>query len=114
MDPFYAFARYPTRTLTPQTILGLVDGDVDTALKRTVAYRQLAMIDFAKVILPGEVEIRMVLAVAASGPKTAAELIAGLPVERQPFVLRSLAWLVKLGVLEQIHASEWTRSALDS
>lgn len=100
MDPFYAFASYPTQTLTPQTVLGLVDGDVDTALKRTLAYRRLAMIDFAEVVLPAEVEIRTVLAVAASEPKTAVELIAGLAVERQPFVLRSLAWLVKLGVLK--------------
>ena len=39
MDPFHAFAAYPTQTLTEQTVLGLVDADVDTAL-RTLAYRQ--------------------------------------------------------------------------
>lgn len=100
MDPFHAFAAYPTQTLTEQTVLGLVDGDLDTALKRTLAYRQLAMIDFAKVILPIEAEIRTVLQAAATGQKTALELVAQIPTERQAFVFRSLAWLVKLGVLK--------------
>lgn len=100
MDPFHAFAAYPTQTLTEQTVLGLVDADADIALKRTLAYRQLAMIDFAKVILPTEDEIRAVLNAAATGPKTAVALIATIPTERQAFVFRSLAWLAKLGVLK--------------
>lgn len=100
MDPFHAFAAYPTRTLTEQTVLGLVDGDADTALKRTLAYRQLAMVDFAKVVLPSEAEIGAVLQAAASGPKAAVALIAAIPAERQAFVFRSLVWLVKLGVLK--------------
>ena len=100
MDPFHAFAAYPTRTLTEQTVLGLVDGDAETALKRALAYRQLAMVDFAKVVLPSEDEIRAVLQGAAAGPKAAVALVAGIPGERQAFVFRSLAWLVKLGVLK--------------
>lgn len=99
MDPFHAFASYSTQTLTPQTVLALVDGGADTALKRTQAYRQLAMVDFAKVVLPTEAEIQAVLDAAASGPKAAAELIAAISAERQLFVFRILAWLVKLGVL---------------
>lgn len=100
MDPFHAFAAYPTQTLTEQTVLGLVDGDVETAITRTLAYRQLAMVDFAKVVLPSEAEIRQVLQAAAAGPKAAVVLIADIPAERQAFVFRSLAWLVKLGVLK--------------
>lgn len=100
MDPFHAFAAYPTQTLTPQTVLGMVDEDMETAKKRTLAYRQLAMVDFAKVILPSEAEIKAVLDTAASGPKTAVELIAGIPAERQPLVFRCLVWLVKLGVMK--------------
>jgi len=99
MDPFHAFAAYPTQTLSEQTVLGLVDGDVVTALKRTLAYRQLAMIDFAKGVLPSEAEIQAVLQ-AAAGPKAALELVARIPAERQAFIFRSLVWLVKLGVLK--------------
>lgn len=100
MDPFHAFASYPTRTLTPQTVLGLVDADSETALGRTLACRQLAMVDFAKLVLPIEEEVRSVLQAAASGPQSAVTLIANISTERQPFVFRSLAWLVKLGVLK--------------
>ncbi|MDD2546307.1 MAG: glycosyltransferase family 4 protein [Burkholderiaceae bacterium] len=100
MDPFHAFASYPTQFLTPQTVLALVDADAATALQRTLAYRQLAMVDFAKVVLPTEVELRTVLAATAGQPQPAAGWVAGLPASRQAFVFRALAWLVKLGVLK--------------
>lgn len=100
MDPFHAFASYPTQILTPQTVLGLVDVDVQTATTRVVDYRQLAMVDFAKVVLPSETEVQAVLDAAKSGPISAIELVQAIPVERQGFVLRSLSWLVKLGILK--------------
>lgn len=100
MDPFHAFAAYPTQTLTEQTVLGLVDSNAETALQRTLAYRQLAMVDFAKVLLPGEDEIRAVMQAAAAGPKAAVALVAAIPAERQAVIFRSLVWLVKLGVLK--------------
>ena len=100
VDPFYAFAAYPTQTLTEQTVLGLADADANAALKRALAYRKLAMIDFAKVVLPSDAEMGSVLRAAARGPKAAVELVADIPVERQAVVFRSLVWLVKLGVLK--------------
>jgi hypothetical protein len=99
MDPFHAFASYPTQVLTPQTRLTLVDADAPTALQRALAYRQLAMVDFAKLILPTEAEVASVLH-AASQPQAAQALLAGIAQERQAFVFRSLAWLLKLGVLK--------------
>lgn len=108
MDPFHAFASYPTQDLTPQTVLTLVDADLQTALQRTRAYRQLAMVDFAKVILPTEAELELVLRAAAQKEQqkkeeqhpTAQALVQDIPAERQAFVFRSLAWLLKLGVLK--------------
>jgi len=99
MDPFHAFASYPTRLLTPQTLLGLVDVDIDMALQRTLAYRRIAMFNFAEFVLPTDHEIRTVLTAADSGPRPAEELIAGIHPERQPHVFRALVWLVKLGTL---------------
>ncbi len=99
LDPFHAFASYPTQTLAPATLLVRTDPDANTALARTLSYRQLAMVDFAKAALPSDEELQMVLN-AASQPKPAFELIATLPPERQAFVFRSLVWLVKLGVLK--------------
>lgn len=99
MDPFHAFASYPTQSLTPQTVLGLVDADLNTAVDRALAYRQLAMVDFARNILPTEAEVRAVLA-AAQWPAAASALVQGIAQARQPFVFRALAWLLKLGVLK--------------
>jgi len=96
MDPFHAFASYPTHTLTPETLLVRVDKDVEVALKKVAAMRALAMVDFAKLVLPTEEEVRLVL----SAPEaTAAERVAAISEERRPYVLRALAWLMKLGVL---------------
>jgi hypothetical protein len=100
MDPLALFAGYPTLTLTPQTVLGLMDADVHTALKRVTGYRQLAMVNFATVVIPAKEEVRAVLNSAASGPKPAIELIQSIAVERQAFVFRTLAWLVKLHILK--------------
>ncbi|WP_338430948.1 glycosyltransferase family 4 protein [Synechococcus elongatus] len=100
MDPFQAFAAYSTQRLTPQTILSLVEAEPATALQRVLAYRQLAMVNFAKAVLPTEAEIQAVLTTAAQGSHPAAELIQAIPLERQPLVFRSLAWLVKLGILQ--------------
>jgi len=99
MDPFHAFAGYPTQTLTPQTVLAMVDADTDTALKRTLAYRQLAMVDFARIVLPTQAEIEAVLR-EATQPQPAQVLVAGIAKERQAFVFRALTWLLKLGVLK--------------
>lgn len=100
MDPFHAFAKYPTQVLTQQTLLSLVDIDVQTAITRTVAYRKLAMVDFAKEVLPSLAEVQLVLDAATFGPKAAVELIQAIPAQRQAFVFRSLAWLLKLGILK--------------
>ena len=101
MDPFHAFASYPTQALTPQMVLTLVDANAQVAVQRALAYRQLAMVDFAKLILPSEAEMVSVLNTAAQ-QQTAQALVVGIAQERQAFVFRSLAWLLKLGVLRVV------------
>jgi len=99
MDPFYAFLSYSTHRLTRNTRLALVDSDLSMALKRVFTLKRLAMVEFARAILPDDSEIEKVLAQASSGPKEAWELVGEIPEERKPFVFRSLVWLVKLGIL---------------
>lgn len=99
MDPFHAFACYPTQILTPETILRLIDADLISAQQRLSQYRQLAMVDFAKVVLPAEKEIDWVLAKLAAGSQHAGTLIEGLPQERQALVFRALAWMLKMAVI---------------
>lgn len=100
MDPLNAFAGYPTQALTSQTVLRLVDASAFDALKRLSDYRRLAMIDFAALILPGQQEVEIVINAAAAGPTTAVQLVANIADTRRPFVFRSLAWLIKLNVLQ--------------
>ncbi len=100
LDPFHAFASYPTQTLTPQTLLALVDADASTALARVAQYQTLAMVNFAKLVLPTDAEVQALLAGVAAGPESAGALIAAIAPERQAFVFRTLVWLVKLGVLK--------------
>ena len=99
MDPFFSFADYSTRTLKLDSRFLLVDSDLDTALNRIFQYRQLTMVDYAKLMLPTDAEIRQVLLRGFSGSTTAQELMMDIPLDRRPLVLRSLAWLVKLGIL---------------
>ncbi|MES2980128.1 MAG: glycosyltransferase family 4 protein [Pseudomonadota bacterium] len=99
MDPFHAYASYATQTLSPQTMLELVDGDAKTALQRTVSYRNLAMVNFAEPVLPTTDEIRELLATFANGPRPVGEVIVQMPALRQAFLFRSLAWLMKLNIL---------------
>jgi glycosyltransferase involved in cell wall biosynthesis len=106
MDPFHAFASYPTKVITPQTLLALVDTDSKMAITRALSYRQLAMVDFAKIILPTEVEIHAVLSAATSTPQTAHALILSIKPARQAFVFRALAWFLKMGVLCDVSARE--------
>ncbi len=106
MDPFHAFASYPTKVITPQTLLALVGTDSKMAIARALSYRQLAMVDFAKFILPTEVEIHAVLSAATSTPQTANALILSIKPARQAFVFRALAWFLKMGVLCDVSAGE--------
>ncbi len=103
MDPFHAFASYPTQTLTPQTLLALVDADASIALARVAQYQTLAMVNFAKLVLPTDAEVQALLASLATGPQAAGALSAVIAPERQAFVFRTLVWLVKLGVLKVLN-----------
>jgi starch synthase len=102
LDPFHAFASYPTRELTKDTRLALVDDDIQSALVQVRRYRQLSMVEYAKLVLPAEEEVVAVLEAAVASPGPAWNLVQKLPRGRQAFVFRALAWLVKLHVLKVI------------
>lgn len=96
MDPFAAFAAYPTVVLTKETLLILSCTNPVSSLKK---WQGLAMGNFTKEILASDAELMALLNLLADQPRTAGALIQGIPVQRQGVVLRSLAWLVKLGIL---------------
>ena len=57
------------------------------------------MVNFAKLVLPSDEEVAQLLSTAAKGPCSAQELLHSIEPSRQAFVMRSLVWLLKLGVL---------------
>jgi glycosyltransferase involved in cell wall biosynthesis len=97
MDPFAAFAGYPTNTLAPTTRLRLAREDAAEALAR---WRALAMVKFSALAAPSVEECEAVLARLTRGPASAAQLVAEFAPERRPLVFRRLVWLAKLGVIE--------------
>ena len=80
-------------------MLTLADASAPEALLRVNQYKALAMVNFAKLVLPTDAEIAQVLNAAAYGPTSAQALVQGIEPSRQAFVLRSLALLLKLGML---------------
>ncbi len=104
MDPFYAFESYPTNLLHRNTLLELAahlhTHSPTEILTHIHSLQNLAMVNYAKIVLPTEAEILAVVQQALQGPQAAIALVQQLPVQRQAFVFRSLAWLVKLGILQ--------------
>lgn len=103
MDPFHAFASYPTQALKPSTMLALVDNSLEAATARLQTYQAMAMVSFAKFVLPSDAEVAAVLKQAATGPQAAIELVQTIDNARKPFVFRTLVWLLKMGILK-VHA----------
>jgi glycosyltransferase involved in cell wall biosynthesis len=99
IDPFFAFESYPTQTLKPTSMLALTDLSVPEAQQRLNQYKTLAMVNFAKLVLPTDEEVASVFKAATHGPVSAQAMLETITPCRQAFVLRSLVWLLKLGLL---------------
>ncbi len=102
MDPFAAYNSYPSRLLTLQTKLQLIDANHTIASDRLSQYRQLAMVNFAKLVIPNEDECQIILAKLGQDTALAADVINLFPSQRQAFIFRSITWLLKLGIVRVI------------
>ena len=100
LDPFYSFSNYPTSRLTPSTLLSLVDEDEHLAIKRWRTYQNLSMVNYAKNIWIKDSEIESIFNAASSKPVMAETLLKNIAPDRKPYALRSLAWLLKMGLLK--------------
>lgn len=98
-DPFAAFVSYPTHVLSEDTRLTSATSDLEALSARVEAIRGLAMVNFAKRVLPSPEEVRLVLTQAVSGPSRAVELVQNIAAERKAHVFRGLGWLLKIGAL---------------
>jgi len=101
-DPFAAFASYPTQILSEDTVLSSATSDLEELCARVETIRSLAMVNFAKLVLPSPDEVRLVLSQAVNGRSRAVELVQGVAPERRAHVFRALGWLLKIGALRTI------------
>ncbi|NBQ86980.1 MAG: hypothetical protein EBU07_05780 [Betaproteobacteria bacterium] len=106
MDPFHGFAAYPTHTLTMQTRVHAAGADAHALRERLSQCQSLAMVNFARAAMPQPAELDALLVAlagsTASTPRSAAELVSGSDPGRQAWLLRSLVWLLKLGLIARI------------
>ena len=100
MDPFESFASYPTFTLSPKSRLSLAVRDKDIAVNLLQNYFKLDMVNYSKYVIPNDDELNVVLNNASTVIRTAEELVSGVAREREPYAIRGLAWLLKLGILK--------------
>jgi glycosyltransferase involved in cell wall biosynthesis len=103
LDPTIGFANYPTQHLTLSTELTLTETSAVKALGKLAEYKELAMVNYAHYVFPTDEEIKSVFEAAEKvlpNSCTAEALLADIEQKRRPYVLRGLAWLCKLGLLQ--------------
>ena len=100
MDPFDSFGSYATHTLEPNSVLTLTDASIQEGMQKINQYKKLAMINFAKYIIPTDEEIAFVLGSIAKGPCLVQDLLREVEPSRQAFLYRSLVWFMKLGIVK--------------
>ncbi len=102
MDPFHAFDSYPTQTINTDITLQKVDQNINSSLKTALELRNSKMVNFAEYILPKEEEIKLILNAVEKGSKPVNEIIQNTSKERKPYLVRSLGWLIKMGILKVV------------
>lgn len=103
LDPFEAFATYPSMQITPASMVELAP-DASLALLRE--YRELAINRFAHASLPTLEAFGQIFGSIESRPTQVDELIDALGPCDRPTLLRGLAWLCKMDLLRISAANE--------
>lgn len=99
MDPFEAFAAYPTQRLGPQTVVALPAAGLEAAEQWLRSCLSLSMVTYASSVLLTEAEALALLQRLAAAPLPIARLTGTAASPEASRLLRGVAWLLKLGVL---------------
>jgi hypothetical protein len=103
IDPFFSFESYPSSVVQESTQLCLVDTSKELAIQRAKLYFNMAMVSYAKLVLPSLQEIEGVLNQAPENttvPQPAQDWVKAISEERKALVFRGLSWLIKMGILK--------------
>lgn len=99
MDPFHAYASHPSRHLKAEMLIRRTDFDSSVAVSKLKAFHSLDMVSFADGVLPTLDEMIAVLVAADPVPLPAHQLLLNISESRKGLALRSIAYLLKLGLL---------------
>lgn len=99
MDPFHAFAAYPSELLGGDMVFSVADATSSKA--KMQAQLQLNMVSYAQPILPDEATLHTMIDALAGGPLTVRDLTAMLPAAHQAPAIRALVWLHKMGLVSR-------------
>lgn len=102
LEPFYAFESYATQTLRDETILHLAHSNLASAFDAYHLFLQLKMVNYATYILPQKESIDFIFNNLYSGSKSINQLMNLISHEKRLNVYRSLAWMLKMGLLKII------------
>jgi hypothetical protein len=100
MDPFLSFAAYPTKQLEATSLVRLNVGS--PALLQWEAISSLAMVNYAKYIIPNQKDLDALFTQLEQAPChsiQAGKLVESFSLQQRPNILRTLLWLAKLGVV---------------
>ena len=102
LDPFYAFASYPTRKIDLHTPLRLLDSDSNIAISRFRHLIQLDMVNYVLDRMAPQQQLESILLKLSTGSATSETLIQATcsnDEERQKLFL-SITWMIKIGLIE--------------
>lgn len=101
LDPFHSFSSYPSHQLILTDEVEVISSDPLEVMERISRFKQLRMINFADRVLLTDEEMRRVVELSCGGKTPISELLSIFPADRQPFILRGLLWLFKVGVMKK-------------
>lgn len=103
LDPFYAFASYPTKKIKLETKVALASGSATVSIDHLEQLLGLEMVNYTCAVTgPKPLAFRIIRALGF-GPMPVADIVDNLPTsEQHKQILICIAWLAKIGVLRLV------------
>lgn len=99
-DPFFSFAHYASSKLSMSDKLKFSYDGLDNTVERFTELKSMKMSSFITSIIPQDDEFLQIFSFVDKNVLTIQELLNKFDKARQPFVYRSLFWLLKVDLLK--------------
>ena len=99
-DPFFSFAHYASSKLSMSDKLKFSYDGLDNTVERFTKLKSMKMSSFITSIIPQDDEFLQIFSFVDKNVLTIQELLNKFDKARQPFVYRSLFWLLKVDLLK--------------